>query len=125
MKNVLITVVSALSFFLPMTVNADGNGTTLRLQNQTYSGVILDDTSRDACFCVSVELIESMHLIRVQHLGIGDGEVSIYDQNNQLVDQILFYSGTFMDYISTPSQSGSYKLVIWSDRYYGEAYFKI
>lgn len=63
--------------------------------------------------------------IELECYGIGDFDVYIVDLNKQIVDQMSVCDGIPTCSIPMPEVSGDYVLVIWSDKYYGEACFYI
>ena len=126
MKRLIIVFMSILCLLLSATANADDNNRTrLTIQNESFTGNKSGEVYRSLYYNATIVLIASKHLIEILHFGIGDAEVYLLNHNNQVVEQVTIYEGASNDYLDIPAQSGNYKLVIWSNDYYGEAYFKI
>lgn len=126
MKRLFIAFVSVLCLVVSVTYQASAEDTKrvkLTVQNESFMGTD-DEIYRDLSYYVSVTHLVNEHLLEILHFGIGDGEVYLLDDSNEIVDQTAIYEGTSIDYLYVPAQSGNYKLVIWTHSYYGEAYFQ-
>lgn len=126
MKHLFITFISVLCLLCSVGANAEDNDRTkLTIKNESFTGIKTGEIYRDLSYYVSVTLIAKEHLLEILHYEIGDGGVYLLDGDNQVVDEISIFEGAPIDLLEVPDQSGYYKLVIWSDLYYGEAYFQI
>ncbi|MGM9740701.1 MAG: hypothetical protein ACI3ZP_08880 [Candidatus Cryptobacteroides sp.] len=124
MKRICTTILFLLCLVVPLTLNADDNNRTkLTIRNESFTGIDKDEVYRDLSYRVTAELLFTEGIISVTMFGIGDGDVYLIDQHNQIVDQVSFFDSNSNVYLDIPAQGGQYCLVIWSESYYGEAYF--
>lgn len=63
--------------------------------------------------------------IEIDFYGLGEGEIHIVDQNNQIVDMTHVFAGDTYVILNQPETAGHYSLIITSNEYYGEGYFCI
>lgn len=63
--------------------------------------------------------------IEIDFYGLGEGEIHIVDQNNQIVDMTHVFAGDTYVILNQPETAGHYSLIITSNEYYGEGYFFI
>ena len=126
MKHFSITLMAVLCLMLSLPANADDhNKTKLTIRNESFTGIRTGEVYRDLSYYVAVELNHTGQYIEISHFGIGNAEIYLLDHQNKVVDNITIYEGTSIDYLDIPTQSGYYALVIWSNNYYGEAYFQV
>ena len=88
-------------------------------------GINSEDVYRDLSYNVIVELTSAQTLLKISHYGIGDAELYLIDNHNQIVDQQTIFEGVYEDYLDLQGYNGNYVLVIWSSNYYGEVYFTL
>jgi hypothetical protein len=63
--------------------------------------------------------------IEIDFSGLGEGEIYIIDQNNQVVNIAPIFAGDTYLIMNQPETTGYYTLIIISNEYYGEGYFCI
>ena len=126
MKRLSITLMAILCLMLSIPAIADDNNRTpLTIRNESFTGIKTGEVYRDPNYYVMIELNSKDHLIEITHFGIGNAEVYIVDQHNQVVENVTIYEGVSIDFLDVPTHPGNYTLVIWSGSYYGEAYFRV
>lgn len=79
---------------------------------------------RTAQFIDAVLYLDT-HIIEMEFDGLGDGEIYIIDQNNQVVESVPVWENQNYAILSAPQNSGTYVLVICCSHYYGEGLFSI
>ena len=122
MKHLSIALMSIACFLLSVTAGADdSNRTKLTVRNESFTGTNSGEVYRGLCYDVTLELIVDAHLIEISHFGIGDAEVYLLDRQGHVAEQITIREDSPKDYLDVPARYGNYKVVIWSDVYYGEA----
>lgn len=126
MKYLRIPFLVLLAFLLsPPSKADDSNKTKLTVRNESFTGVNSGEVFRDMLCNATLEILHAEHLIAISLSGIGDADIYLLDNLNQVVEQITVHEGETMNYLDLPSQPGSYTIVIWSMNYYGEASFII
>lgn len=126
MKRLSILFFTYLCLAFSVSANSDDNDKTkLTIRNESFMGINSEDVYRDLSYYVMAELLPSRSLLKISHYGIGDAEVYLIDNNNQVIDQQIIFEGVYEDYIDLYGYSGNYVLIISSYNYYGEIYFTI
>lgn len=63
--------------------------------------------------------------VEIDFSGLGEGEIYIVDQNNQVVESVPVWENQNCATLYAPQNSGTYILVICCSHYYGEGFFSI
>ena len=126
MKRLSILFLTYLCVAFSLSANSDDNDKTkLTIRNESFMGINSKDVYRDLSYNVIVELTSAQSLLKISHYGIGDAELYLIDNHNQIVDQQTIFEGVYEDYLDLQGYNGNYVLVIWSSNYYGEVYFTL
>ena len=87
--------------------------------------VLLSGPDRSGFSHVEAYLYPSMNLIEVEAYGIGDADIYVTDASGNVVNYVFLDSDLSYVIIGVPDIPGNYYLVIRSDHYYGEAFFRM
>ena len=74
---------------------------------------------------VNAYLYLHSNTIEVEFYGLGEGEIYIVDQNDQIVESVSVWENQNYATLSSPQNSGTYVLVIRCSRFYGEGIYYI
>ena len=88
----------------------------------------LGDTSirsRSAIECAYATWYPSSEIIEFELYGTGAGEVSIIDFAGNVIESISVFDGTTCAVISSPSEPGTYTIIISCTDYYGMGQFSV
>ena len=89
------------------------------------NNVLLSGPDRSGFSHVEAYLYPSMNLIEVEAYGIGDADIYVTDASGNVVNYVFLDSDLSYVIIGVPDIPGNYYLVIRSDHYYGEAFFRM
>lgn len=125
MKKVLsiILVVFCLGI---LSSNADNGSTVPYYQKpiKIISGTLESGVDRSVHY-VNAVLNLNTDAIEIDFSGLGEGEIYIIDQNNQVVESVPVWDNQNYATLTAPQNSGTYVLVICCSHYYGEGLFSI
>lgn len=125
MKKVLsiILVVFCLGI---LSSNADNGSTVPYYQKpiKIISGTLESGVDRSVHY-VNAVLNLNTDAIEIDFSGLGEGEIYIIDQNNQVVESVPVWDNQNYATLTAPQNSGTYVLVICCSHYYGKGLFSI
>lgn len=125
MKKVLsiILVVFCLGI---LSSNADNGSTVPYYQKpiKIISGTLESGVDRSVHY-VNAVLNLNTDAIEIDFSGLGEGEIYIIDQNNQVVESVPVWDNQNYATLTAPQNSGTYVLVICCSHYYGEGLLAI
>ena len=125
MKKVLsiILVVFCLGI---LSSNADNGSTVPYYQKpiKIISGTLESGVDRSVHY-VNAVLNLNTDAIEIDFSGLGEGEIYIINQNNQVVESVPVWDNQNYATLTAPQNSGTYVLVICCSHYYGEGLFSI
>lgn len=125
MKKVLSIILAVFCLGI-LTSNADNGSTVPHYQKpiKIISGTLETGIDRSAHY-VNAVLNLNTDAIEIDFSGLGEGEIYIVDQNNQVVNIAPIFAGDTYLIMNQPETTGYYTLIIISNEYYGEGYFCI
>lgn len=125
MKKVLSIILAVFSLGV-LSSNADNGSTVPHYQKpiKIIRGTLAEGIDRSAHY-VNAVLNLNTDTIEIDFSGLGEGEIYIVDQNNQIVDMTHVFAGDTYVILNQPETAGHYSLIITSNEYYGEGYFCI
>lgn len=125
MKKVLSIILAVFCLGI-LSSNADNGSTVSNYQKpiKIISGTLAEGIDRSVHY---VNAVLNLHTdtIEIDFYGLGEGEIYIVDQNNQVVDVAQVFAGDTYQIMNQPDTTGHYTLIIISNEYYGEGYFCI
>lgn len=74
---------------------------------------------------VDVTILWDIDQIEVSYDGITSPCIYVVDSYGNIVSCIAIQSSSSIEYIPTPTAKGIYRIVIWSNQYYGEGTFTV
>lgn len=125
MKKVLLIILAVFCLGI-LSSNADNGSTVPYYQKpiKIISGTLESGIDRSAHY-VNAVLNLNTGAIEIDFSGLGEGDIYIIDQNNQVVESVLVWENQNSAILSAPQNSGTYVLVICCSHYYGEGVFSI
>lgn len=125
MKKVLSIILAVFCLGI-LSSNADNGSTVPHYQKpiKIISGTLNGDIDRSAHY-VNAVLNLNTHVIEIDFSGLGEGEIYIVDQNDQIVESVSVWENQNYATLSSPQNSGTYVLVILCSRFYGEGIYYI
>lgn len=125
MKKVL-SIILAVFCLCVLSSNADNGSTVPHYQKpiKIIRGTLAEGIDRSAHY-VNAVLNLNTGAIEIDFSGLGEGEIYIVDQNNQVVESVPVWENQNCATLYAPQNSGTYILVICCSHYYGEGFFSI
>lgn len=125
MKKVLSIILAVFCLGI-LSSNADNGSTVPHYQKpiKIISGTLESGIDRSAHY-VNAVLNLNTHAIEIDFSGLGEGEIYIVDQNDQIVESVSVWENQNYATLSSPQNSGTYVLVIRCSRFYGEGIYYI
>lgn len=123
MKKVLLIILAVFCLGI-LSSNADNGSTVPYYQKpiKIISGTLESGIDRSAHY-VNAVLNLNTGAIEIDFSGLGEGDIYIIDQNNQVVESVPVWDNQNYAILSAPQISGTYILVICCSHYYGEGVF--
>lgn len=125
MKKVLSIILAVFCFgILSSNADNDPNVPNYQKPNNIIIETYEDGIHRSVHFVRAVLNINT-NTIEIDFAGLGEGEIYIVDQNNQVVESVPVWENQNCATLYAPQNSGTYILVICCSHYYGEGLFSI
>lgn len=121
MKKIILSILIALCGICMLADNKNQPSQSIRITQ-------LGDTSirsRSAIECAYATWYPSSEIIEFELYGTGAGEVSIIDFAGNVIESISVFDGTTCAVISSPSEPGTYTIIISCTDYYGMGQFSV
>lgn len=123
MKTKVLLLIMSLCMFATF-ANAQNDDESEKTKLE-INNVLLSGPDRSGFSHVEAYLYPSMNLIEVEAYGIGDADIYVTDASGNVVNYVFLDSDLSCVTIGVPDIPGNYYLVIRSDHYYGEAFFRM
>ena len=123
MKTKVLLLIMSLCMFATF-ANAQNDDESEKTKLE-INNVLLSGPDRSGFSHVEAYLYPSVNLIEVEAYGIGDADIYVTDASGNVVNYVFLDSDLSYVIIGVPDIPGNYYLVIRSDHYYGEAFFRM
>lgn len=115
-----LKLISIILFFLCGLAYADDTNKTKEEVRIIKGTSITEEVDRSVFSYINVYYVQKLNLVEIIYDGIGDADVYVLDCHGNIISMNALLEGNNVCYIDLPTISGTYFIIIVSDKFYGE-----